>query len=81
MDVDRRGEVWLYRPESHKTEHRGHDRVIPIGPRGQEILRPYLLRKDTQPCYSPAEAYEQHRRRRTLQRKTPVSRDPDMSCF
>ena len=24
MDLDRSGEVWLYRPGSHKTEHHGH---------------------------------------------------------
>lgn len=35
---------WVYRPSRHKTEHKGGRRQIPIGPRAQEILRPYLLR-------------------------------------
>ncbi len=33
MDLDRSGEVWQYRPASHKTEHHGRERVIFIGPR------------------------------------------------
>lgn len=38
--------TWIYTPKHHKTEHHGkkHKRVIAIGPRGQEILRPYVLR-------------------------------------
>lgn len=39
-DVDTSAEVWAYRPESHKMAHRGRERVIFIGPKGQEILRP-----------------------------------------
>jgi hypothetical protein len=37
-------DVWEYRPSRHKTEHRGRRRVILIGPKAQEVLRPYLLR-------------------------------------
>lgn len=37
-------DVWEYRPVRHKTEHRGKQKVILIGPRAQEILRPHLLR-------------------------------------
>jgi hypothetical protein len=40
----RREPVWAYRPSSHKTEHHGRERVIFIGPKGQDVLRPYLLR-------------------------------------
>jgi integrase len=47
MDVDRRGKVWLYTPADHKTAHHGHKRVVPIGPRGQEVLRPFLTRPRT----------------------------------
>ena len=43
-DVDRSDDIWAYRPESHKTEHHGRERVIHIGPRAQQVLRPYLLR-------------------------------------
>ncbi len=37
-DVDRSGEVWIYRPSHHKTEHHGREREIDLGPRAQEIL-------------------------------------------
>src|SRR5262249_52185173 len=40
-DLDRTGDVWLYRPEQHKKRWRGLDRAIPIGPRGQVILGPF----------------------------------------
>ena len=50
-DVDRSGEVWIYRPEHHKTEHQDRQRIIFIGPKGQDALRPYLLRD--------AEAFQQ----------------------
>src|SRR5262249_28928013 len=41
-DVDRSGPVWVYRPESHKTEHHDVTRAVFIGPRGQEVLKPFL---------------------------------------
>jgi integrase len=37
-DIDQSNDVWAYRPESHKTEHHGRERAIPVGSRGQEIL-------------------------------------------
>lgn len=52
-DLDRTGEVWFYRPASHKTEHRDRQRTIVIGPRAQAILRPYLLRDAEALCFVP----------------------------
>jgi len=49
-DIDRRGDIWRYVPESHKTEHHDRDRVVFIGPKAQEILRPYLFGDDL-PCF------------------------------
>jgi hypothetical protein len=34
-DIDREGEVWIYQPESHTTEHHGRQRVIALGNRAQ----------------------------------------------
>jgi integrase len=42
IDLDMSGKVWLYRPESHKTAHHGHQRIIAIGPKGQAIVRRHL---------------------------------------
>lgn len=47
-DIKMLGDVWEYRPERHKTEHHGRARVVFIGPRGQEILKPFL--EDSEPA-------------------------------
>lgn len=50
-DIVRTGEVWVYTPSSHKTEHFGHSRTIAIGPRGQDILLRYLARASDAVCF------------------------------
>ncbi len=32
-DIDRTGDIWLYRPAKHKTQHHGHSREISSAPR------------------------------------------------
>lgn len=59
-DVEREGEVWTYRPTSHKTAHWGDSRTILLGPEAQAILRPFLLRDAGAFCFSPAEAVAEH---------------------
>ena len=46
---------WVYRPWEHKTEHLDRKRSIPIGPRAQAVLRPWLSRDPNAYCFSPAE--------------------------
>ncbi len=41
-ESDRSESVWVYRPRLHKTMHLGKDRIIPIGPRAQLLLKPWL---------------------------------------
>jgi integrase len=41
-DLDTGGAVWLYRVPHHKTAHHGKARVIAVGPRAQDVLRPFL---------------------------------------
>lgn len=72
-DIDRTGLVWVYTPASHKTEHHGHNRMIPIGPKAQEILTRYLLRDSKAFCFTPSEAFEQHCKRRHDARTTPMN--------
>ena len=55
-DVERSGDVWVYRPYSHKTEHYGHDRLIFIGPKAQCVLQSWLDRDPQSYCFSPREA-------------------------
>ena len=71
-DITRTGDVWLYRPASHKTQHHGRERLIFIGPRAQAVLRPYLLREATTHCFSPQESERQRKRQLRERRKSPV---------
>ncbi len=69
--IDMSRSVWLYRPEKHKTQYRGHDRVIPIGLRAQEIIKPFLLNDPDGYLFSPARADERRRQVAHEARKTP----------
>lgn len=72
-DIDTTQDVWQYRPQSHKTEHHGHERVVCIGPKAQQVLRPYLLHDKTAYCFSPAESEKGRLARAHAQRRTPLS--------
>lgn len=72
-DINRAGDIWLYRPHQHKTEHHGRERVIAIGPKAQKILAPYLLRGADEFCFSPADTTRKTREARRAVRKTPES--------
>lgn len=43
--IEIEGKLWIYRPTSHKSAHRGRERNVLLGPRSQALLRP-LLPKD-----------------------------------
>ena len=72
-DIDRDGAVWVYTPESHKTERLGKERRIPIGPRAQLALQPFLDRDSEAFCFSPAEAMDDFHAQRKVARKTPMT--------
>jgi integrase len=57
------GDVWLYQPRSHKTEHFDRDKVIVLWPKAQAILRPWLDRDPETYCFVPAEVTAWQRRR------------------
>lgn len=71
QDIDRTGEVWLYRPARHKNQHRGQERVVPMGPEAQAIVKPFL-RVDQGYLFQPAEADEEFRKAKRENRKTPL---------
>jgi integrase len=74
IDVDRSGPVWVYRPATHKTDYRdGRERFILIGPKAQEILRPYLLRPAESYCFSPRECLEKVNEERRANRRSPMT--------
>jgi len=76
-DLDTTGKVWVYKPESHKTDHLDHDRQIYIGSRAQHHLSPFLGTDLDAYIFSPRRAQEErcapkpnHRRQPNLHRKT-----------
>jgi integrase len=78
IDIDT-GKIWLYRPGSdqgpegvHKTAFRGHGRVVPIGPRGQEIVRQFLKTDLLAYLFQPQEAMNELKAERRQNRKSKV---------
>jgi integrase len=71
-DINMTGPIWLYRPATHKTAIHGHKRVVPIGPRGQEVLRPFLSRDIEACCFAPVEAQEQRNVEKRRLRRSKV---------
>ncbi|MHB1767896.1 MAG: site-specific integrase [Phycisphaerae bacterium] len=72
-DIDTSGTVWIYRPESHKTEHHGHERCIYLGPQAQKFVMPFLNRQADEYLFSPLEADKERRDKLSASRKTPLS--------
>jgi integrase len=72
IDVDRTGDVWKYRPESHKTEHHGRERVVYLGPKAQGILLRYLARDARTYCFRPCDSEAKRRAARHATRMTPI---------
>jgi integrase len=42
IDLNTSGATWTYTPHKHKNKHRGMERIIYLGPKAQEIIRPFL---------------------------------------
>jgi len=82
MDIDTSRDVWLYVPAKHKGtwrkrdyDHQGDDDlVVPLGPRCQEILRPFLEGRPEGAClFSPKESEAWRNGRRRKRRKSPMT--------
>jgi integrase len=80
IDLDTSGPVWVYRPGSdrgpcgrHKTAWCGHQKAILIGPRGQEVLKPWLRPSPQEYLFQPREAVAACRAVRRQKRKTPLT--------
>lgn len=71
-DIDTTGPVWCYTPAFHKTECHGHQRQIWLGPRAQEILRPWFRMDITEYLFSPARARERRFVELRARRRTRV---------
>jgi integrase len=72
IDIDTSGRVWAYTPGRHKTEHHGRTRTIYLGPRAQDVLRPWLRTELEAYLFQPREAMAARRAAMRRDRKTPV---------
>jgi integrase len=61
---------WEFRPQSHKNSWRGQDRVIPLGPRAQEVVREFLTTDPSAHLFSARQAVAEHHARRSGSRRT-----------
>jgi integrase len=72
-DLDRSGDVWIYQPESHKTEHHHRKRLIFVGPKAQEVILRYLARDAQAHCFRPCDSEAKRLAENERNRKTPRS--------
>jgi integrase len=68
--------LWEYRPSRHKLEHLGDDdeseKIVFLGERAQNIIRPFLVTDTTAYLFSPAAAQAQRLEDRHKARKTKL---------
>lgn len=72
-ELDTSGDVWIYKPKKHKTAHHGKDRVVPIGPRAQAVLRAYLRTELNRPLFQPGESEADRHAEMRERRRTPLT--------
>jgi integrase len=69
-DLDTSGCIWLYRPVQHKLQHHGLERIVYLGPRAQEVLKPWLRPNLQEYLFQPREAEQARNAKRRQARKT-----------
>lgn len=70
-ELDRSGDVWIYRKAEHKTAHRGKEKVFCLGPRAQALLLPYLGH-GREFIFAPQVSEQERKDARAAARKTPL---------
>jgi integrase len=72
-DIDMTSDVWVFEPQEHKNQWRGHQRLVPLGPKAQVIVKQFLKPSMTAFIFSPQDAESWHNNRRRLSRNTPMT--------
>ncbi|VTT99512.1 catalytic phage domain protein : Site-specific recombinase XerD OS=Singulisphaera acidiphila (strain ATCC BAA-1392 / DSM 18658 / VKM B-2454 / MOB10) GN=Sinac_1635 PE=4 SV=1: Phage_integrase [Gemmataceae bacterium] len=78
-EIDTTEPVWQYRPRRHKTQHHNDDgnpdldRVIYLGPKSQEVLRPWLPADPEAYVFAPRRSEELRNAGRKADRKSKVT--------
>jgi site-specific recombinase XerD len=67
-DIDMSGDVWLYSPQEHKNEWRGHSRTVALGPAAQAVIRPFLTPNLSAYLFSPRAAEAERNEARGVNR-------------
>ena len=79
-DVYMGDDIWIYTVRSDKTDYRRPlwaKKRIPLGPKAQAVLFPFLLAKEGEPdafVFSPRDAAEERAREARAARKTPPTK-------
>ena len=69
-NIDRSGEIWVYRPTTHKNRWRGQSRVIALGKPEQEILDRRMVGKENDDyIFTRAEAMQERKAKKKASRK------------
>jgi integrase len=72
IEIQDANRPWVYQPQKHKTMNHGHQRLVLIGPRAQEILRPFLKPDVQAYIFSPSQAQAERNAAKRTARKNPV---------
>lgn len=72
-EIDRRGEVWVYRPAKHKTARKGKIKAVPLIGDARDAITDYLQRDPQAFCFSPRESMAWALAKRSANRTTPLS--------
>jgi integrase len=73
-DIDRSRSIWVYRPRSHKTAFRGHERRVFLGPQAQTVLSPWLRADGEEFIFQPREAVAAKRSEWTKAHRSDTTR-------
>jgi integrase len=56
VDLQIKGEEWLFTPATHKNAWRDQKRIIPLGPKARDLLKPWLRTNLTEYLFRPGDA-------------------------
>jgi integrase len=70
IDLNTTGDVWTYTPHRHKNIHRGQARIIQLGPKAQEVVKPFLKTDLGDYLFSPRDYVQELHASRATRRKT-----------
>ncbi|MFN9603289.1 MAG: tyrosine-type recombinase/integrase [Planctomycetota bacterium] len=71
-EIDRSGDVWVYRPATHKNTNKKKVRAVPLVGDARDAIVDYLNRDPDAYLFSPAESYAWYQAKKRSARKTKV---------